>query len=125
MKILAVMTDLFFGVKISDAAKRYGLSMEFLKDRETVLAKLAENPALVIFDLNCTALDPVAVITEMRQNPATQHIPTLGFLSHVQTDLRQRVIDAGCETVLARSAFAQNLPAILELYASADTSSRN
>jgi hypothetical protein len=31
-KILAVMSDLFFSVKISDAAKRVGMPVEFVKE---------------------------------------------------------------------------------------------
>ncbi len=39
-KILAVMTDLFFSAKIHDMAKKLGMSVEFLKDKPTVLEKV-------------------------------------------------------------------------------------
>ena len=38
----------------------------------------------------------------------------VGFVSHVQTELKQRAQEVGCDTVVARSVFAQNLPAILQ-----------
>jgi hypothetical protein len=41
----------------------------------------------------------------------------VGFISHVQTELKQKAQESGCDVVVARSSFAQNLPAILERYA--------
>jgi hypothetical protein len=37
----------------------------------------------------------------------------IGFLSHVQGDLQQKAHEAGCDMVLPRSAFSQNLPQLL------------
>jgi hypothetical protein len=34
----------------------------------------------------------------------------IGFLSHVQGDLKQKAHEVGCDMVLPRSAFSQNLP---------------
>jgi len=107
-KILAVMNDLFFSVKINDAAKRLGMTAEFVKDKTVALEKIKANPPLVIFDLNCATADPLELIR------AAAGIPTIGFVSHVQTDLRQKAIESGCGVVAARSAFAQNLEAMLE-----------
>ena len=47
-KILAVVDDLLFTVKISDAAKRVGLDVEFLKSAKDVVDKAnQENPLLI------------------------------------------------------------------------------
>jgi CheY-like chemotaxis protein len=116
-KILAVMTDLFFSVKISDIAKKLGLSTEFVKDKDTLTTKLAEQPSVVIFDLNYAGVDPVEVIREIKADPAFKRISTIGFVSHVQTDLKLAAQDAGCDMVVARSVFAQNLPLILKRHA--------
>ncbi|MGB7329904.1 MAG: response regulator, partial [Terriglobales bacterium] len=37
----------------------------------------------------------------------------IGFLSHVQGVLKQKAHEAGCDMVLPRSAFSQNLPQLL------------
>jgi CheY-like chemotaxis protein len=108
-KILAVMSDLFFSAKIMDEAKKLGMKATFVKDSAVALEQLQSNPAIAILDLNCASASPLDVIAAARQ----AGIPTVGFLSHVQTDLRQKALDAGCDTVVARSVFAQNLPAIL------------
>jgi len=116
-KILAVMTDLFFAAKINDIAKKLGMSVEFLKDRDTVLEKVKAKPAVVIFDLNYEALDPVAVIKAIKADATTKRVSTIGFVSHVQTELKLSAQDAGCDMVVARSVFASNLPTILKRHA--------
>ena len=49
----------------------------------------------------------------MRADPALAAIPTVGFASHVQTDVIEAARRAGVGEVLARSAFTQRLPEIL------------
>jgi CheY-like chemotaxis protein len=113
-KILAVMSDLFFSVKINDAAKKLGMTAEFVKDNALALEKAKLKPPLIILDLNCDAADPLGLIAAIKGAPDTAEIPLIGFISHVQTQLKQRAQEIGCDTVVARSVFAQNLPAILE-----------
>ena len=115
-KILAVMSDLFFSVKINDAAKKLGMTAEFVKDKTLALEKAKAKPPLIILDLNCDAADPLGLITAIKADPETARIPLVGFISHVQTQLKQQAQELGCDTVVARSVFAQNLPAILEKY---------
>jgi len=110
------MSDLFFSVKINDAAKKLGMTAEFVKDNTLAFEKAKLNPPLIILDLNCDAADPVDLIAKIKADPGTAGIPIVGFVSHVQTELKQRAQDIGCDTVVARSAFAQNLPAILKRY---------
>ena len=37
----------------------------------------------------------------------------IGFLSHLQGDLKAKAVEAGCDIVMPRSAFSQNLPTLL------------
>jgi CheY-like chemotaxis protein len=119
------MTDLFFSVKINDIAKKLGMSVEFLKDKAVVLEKIKAKPAVVIFDLNCEAADPIGIIRLMKGDPATKRISTIGFVSHVQIDLKMTAQESGCDMVMARSVFAQNLPMILKRHATIEVSNRN
>jgi CheY-like chemotaxis protein len=113
-KVLAVMSDLFFSVKINDAAKKLGMTAEFVKDKTLALEKAKSKPPLIILDLNCDAADPLDLIARVKADPETAGIAMIGFVSHVQVELKQKAQAAGCDTVVARSVFAQNLPAILE-----------
>lgn len=124
-KVLAVMTDLFFSVKINDTAKKFGMTVKFVKDKETIEEELKAKPSVVIFDLNYEAVDPVGLIRQIKSNPETKRISTIGFVSHVQTDLKMAAQESGCDMVVARSVFAQNLPTILKRHATIETAPRN
>jgi|SRR5579884_768027 len=116
-KVLAVVEDLLFTVKIADAAKRAGLEAEFLKSDKDVLDKARENPLLIIVDLNCGCVEPIGLISKLKSEPETKPISLIGFLSHVQGELKQKAQEAGANIVMARSAFSQNLQQILKRHA--------
>jgi PleD family two-component response regulator len=116
-RVLAVVTDLFFSVKLADAAKRAGLALEFVKESKDVLAKAKQRPSLIVFDLNFEAAQPLQVISKLKEDAETKGISLLGYLSHVQGELKQQAHDAGCNMVLARSQFSQNMPQIFRRHA--------
>jgi PleD family two-component response regulator len=116
-RVLAVVSDLFFSVKLADAAKRAGLALEFVKESKEVLAKAKERPSLIIFDLNFEAVQPLEVISKLKGDAETKGISLLGYLSHVQGELKQQAHEAGCNMVLARSQFSQNMPQIFRRHA--------
>lgn len=116
-KVLAVTEDLLFTVKIGDAAKRAGLEVEYLKSEKDVLEKAHERPLLIIMDLNCACVDPIRLISKLKSVPETKSISLIGFLSHVQGELKQKAHEAGANVVMARSAFSQNLQQILKRHA--------
>ena len=89
-RIIAVMSDLFFSAKISDAAKKLGMTVEFVKDKAVALEKAKVKPAMVLIDLNCDAADPLDLISQLKADPETKDIATVGFVSHVQTDLMKQ-----------------------------------
>ena len=114
-KILAVVEDLMFTVKIADAAKRAGLDVEFVKSERDVIEKATqEKPLLVILDLNFEAVQPLKLISQMKNDGEMKQISVIGYLSHVQGELKQQAQEAGANIVMARSAFSQNLPQILK-----------
>ena len=119
-KILAVVEDLLFTVKISDAAKRAGLEVEFVKSERDVIDKAAsEKPLLIILDLNFSAVQPLKLISKLKSNGEMKQISLIGYLSHVQGELKQQAQEAGANIVMARSAFSQNLQQILKRHSGA------
>ena len=112
-KVLAVLEDLFFTVKINEAAKRAGMPVQFVKSEKDALDQAALQPSFIILDLNATCVDPLALIAQLKANETTKKLPLIGYVSHVQGELKVQAQDAGCDMVLARSAFSQNLPQIL------------
>src|SRR6266851_2445347 len=113
--ILAVLDDLMFTSKIKTAASQLGVPIAFARSSEGALADMRRNPpSLVILDLNSARVDPLGTIGAMKADPALAAIPTVGFAAHVQTDVIEAARKAGVGEVMARSAFAQRLPEILE-----------
>lgn len=112
--VLAVLNDLMFTAKIQDAAKRAEIGVIFATTESDALGKARQNPALIILDLNTTALDAMQLIRKLKQDEELRGVHLVGFVSHVQTVLRQEAQNEGCDEVIARSAFSQNLPAILK-----------
>jgi CheY-like chemotaxis protein len=113
-RVLAVVEDLLFTVKIADAAKRNGLQAQFVKSEEDAIASATEAPLLVILDLNVNSFNPIHLIGRLKE---IGKAPIIAFVSHVQGELKQQAHDAGADMVMARSAFSTNLPQILKRHA--------
>jgi CheY-like chemotaxis protein len=112
--VLAVLDDLLFTSKIRAAASQLGTTVAFAKSSGAALQEMRERPpSLVILDLNSPRTDPLGTVAAMKHDPALGAIPTVGFVSHVHADLIGRARQAGVDEVLARSAFVEQLPAIL------------
>src|SRR3954452_17321206 len=109
-KIVAVLDDLMFTVKISDAAKRAGVPVEFVKTAEEALRR-ADGAAAMILDLNFA---PPGLIVDMKSGESTRSVPLIGYVSHVQTDVIVQAKQSGCDTVMARSAFVQKLGEMMQ-----------
>jgi CheY-like chemotaxis protein len=112
--ILAILDDLLFTSKIRSTAKQIGAALLVAKSRDAALAEMRANtPSLVIFDLNNPRTDPLGIVASMKGDPTLAGIHTVGFVSHVQTDLMDAARKAGVDNVMARSMFAERLPQIL------------
>ena len=84
------------------------------------LGSVEKTPAAVvreIFDLNFEAVDPLKLIAELKSSAETKSVSLLGYLSHLQSELKVQAQDAGCDMVLARSAFSQNMLMIFKRHA--------
>jgi PleD family two-component response regulator len=113
--ILAVLDDLMFSSKIKTAAAQLGVAVAFARSEDAALAQMRKTPppSLVILDLNNPRTNPLGIVSAMRQDPALASIPTVGYASHVQTDVIDAARQAGLGQVLARSAFTLQLGEIL------------
>jgi PleD family two-component response regulator len=112
--ILAVLDDLMFTSKIRTTAARLGIAVTFARSADAALSEMRKAaPSLVILDLNDTRTNPLGLVSSMKQDPALATIPTVGYASHVQTDVIAAARQAGVGDVLARSAFTQQLAEIL------------
>jgi DNA-binding NarL/FixJ family response regulator len=111
-RVVALMDDLFFQMKLAETAKQLGVEVKVAANGDALMALLENQPKLVIVDLNARS-QPIQAIQKLRL--AGKDIRVVGFLSHVQTELASQALAAGCDEVMPRSSFTQNLAAILSL----------
>jgi hypothetical protein len=74
-----------------------------------------EKPTLLVFDLNNLNAKPMALIPKFKAK-LKKATSIVGFLNHLQGDLKLKAVEAGCDTVMPRSAFSQSLPNLLRRY---------
>ena len=109
-RILAAVEDLLFKSKISETASQLGIEAAFPRNPRKLLEALRESPPdLLVIDLNSARFEPLALLRSVRSDEATRDVSTVGFLSHVQKDLAVAAREAGCDRVVARSAFTKDL----------------
>lgn len=115
-RIFAFIEDLFFMAKIQETARKLNVKVEFVKTDKDLVEKMQQNgeekPSLIIFDLNNNNAKPLTLIPKLKSK-LKKGTSIIGFLSHVQGDLKQKAHEVGCDMVLPRSAFSQNLPQLL------------
>jgi hypothetical protein len=120
--IYLFIEDLFLTAKINEAARKLGVKVAFVKNEKDALADLVsgddENkPSLIVFDLNNANAKPLTTIPKLKTK-LKRSVSIVGFLSHLQGDLKAKAVEAGCDVVMPRAAFSQNLPNLLRRYGS-------
>ena len=111
-RVVALMDDLFFQMKLAETAKQLGVEVKVATNAEALMGLMTSDPKLVIVDLNARS-QPIQAIEKLRL--ARKDVRVVGFLSHVQRELAAQAQAAGCDEVLPRSSFTQNLAAILSI----------
>ncbi|HUS19990.1 MAG TPA: hypothetical protein VMZ25_10095 [Terriglobales bacterium] len=117
-RIFCFIEDLFFLAKIQETSKKLNIKVEFVKTPDTILERAAEDapedekPTLIVFDLNNHNAKPLTLIPKLRSK-LKKATSIIGFVSHIQGDLKLKALEAGCDSVMPRSAFSQNLPNLL------------
>jgi CheY-like chemotaxis protein len=114
-RIFFFIEDLFFLAKIQETSRKLGIKVAFIKAEKDSISKLTESeerPSLIVFDLNNASAKPLTLIPKLRAK-LKKGTSIIGFLSHLQSDLKAKAIEAGCDIVMPRSAFSQNLPNLM------------
>ncbi|HEY5573401.1 MAG TPA: DUF309 domain-containing protein [Anaerolineales bacterium] len=139
--IVGFVADLFFSVRIEEAARRLDYRViwvekaddvapvdleaperqwaEHLQGRGAVLLDDLSRwaPALIIFDLNNDQIPWKEWIELITSVPATRRIPVMCFGSHMDVETMRAAKEAGADVVLARSRFVKELPDLIKKYA--------
>ena len=118
-RIVAVVRDLFFAVRIRDTLRPRGYAVAVAGSAPALAQALAAEPApaLIIVDLSFRGIDPPGLIARLKGDAATRAVPILAFGSHLDHAARDAAKGAGADRVVPNSKLAEDLPALVERYA--------
>jgi DNA-binding NarL/FixJ family response regulator len=109
--------------KIQETARKMNVKVEFVKTEKDLNERMGQNgddkPTLLIFDLNNVSAKPLSIIPKLKLK-LKKATNIIGFVSHVQGELKMKAQEAGCDMVVPRSAFSQNLAQILRRHGAPD-----
>jgi CheY-like chemotaxis protein len=109
-RVVALMDDLFFQMKLAETAKHLGVEVKVATNGDALMSLLEPVPKLLIVDLNARC-QPIQAIERVRAGK--NGLRVVAFLSHVQTELAAQARAAGCDEVMPRSSFTHNLATLL------------
>lgn len=110
---LLLCDDLMFQSRITGTARALGLKLQAVSSAPALL-DLAEKerPAGVILDLANPTLDIDSLLARLSAGATRPFVVAYG--SHVDVETLRRARAAGCQEVLPRSKFVEELPAKLK-----------
>lgn len=111
-----MVDDLFFAARIRETARQVNVEIELIPAAGLDARLVRGAVDAVILDLGVrSALDSLRAL---KTNPGTTSARVIGYASHVATETIAAARAAGCDQVLARSAFTRQLPELLKKLAS-------
>ena len=107
---LLLSDDLIFTSRITGTARAGGLTVRTARSAQELAALAGQRcPTCVLLDLGNPGLDVPELLGKLRT--ACPHMPrVVAYGSHVDAAGLRAARDAGCDIVLPRSAFVEQLP---------------
>jgi hypothetical protein len=102
-RVVVFVPDLLFGSNVVGAVRAAGHDPVLASEVEAIRRELPEADLLIV-DLTAEAAERIGVVAELR---AASEVPTLGFYSHVEADVRAQAQEAGFDLVVPRSRMAR------------------
>ncbi len=123
-RIICFIEDLFVVAKMQEAARKLGIKVQFAKAEKETIAAITDapegdRPSLIVFDLNNASAKPLTLIPKLKAK-LKRSTSIIGFLQHIQGDLKLKATEAGCDSVMPKAAFSQNLPNLLRRHGFAE-----
>lgn len=104
---LVLCDDMIFTSKIVGTARAHGLGMRSVATVARLFEQLDESVCGVVLDLHNPSLQIAETMMELRNQ--SHQLYVVGFGSHVDTATLQAARQAGCNLVLPRSKFVEDL----------------
>jgi CheY-like chemotaxis protein len=112
--ILALVTDLFFTLKIGDTAKSVGLPIHFAGSTEEFLDSFRKTrPALVIADLTLDGVDLAALFEALAADAHRFSVPIIGYTTHADWK-RTGPLHGRCTKVVTKDTLSRSLAELMQ-----------
>ena len=116
MRLLFYTTDLVFSSRVRAAALQLGYSVDLLSDEDELLRLAARgSPAVVCIDLETPGVDVGKVVGELNAQES-QPTAIIAYAPHVHQARLAAARDAGCDEVLSRGKFHNQVEQVLTRY---------
>jgi CheY-like chemotaxis protein len=112
--ILALVTDLFFTLKIGDTAKAIGLPIQFAGSAEEFLKKFRQTrPALIVADLTLDGAEVATLFEQLRMEAHQATVPILGYTTHADWK-RTGPLHGRCTKVVTKDTLSRSLAELMQ-----------
>lgn len=112
-RIALLCPDLLFGSRVEGGLKVAGHDVNRFDTEDRVRVAAAFHDLLVV-DLTSADIDGPALVQSMREKGELEAIPTLGFYSHVDQEMRARAEKSGFSRVVPRSRMAREMGKLVD-----------
>ena len=107
--LVAVISDLMFQSRVRAPAGALGYDVRVADSAAAVRDALAADARLVVLDLHVSGIDWRDAVAAAKEHG----VPVLAFGRHTEAALLREARAAGCDRVVPRSQFAEELTAML------------
>lgn len=111
---LVLYERLLPGTQIVNRLQDLGYRVQTIHAAETLIAVAEkEKPLLVFADLESTKSKIIEIIAQLKQHPATKHLPVVAFASEEKAELTAAAQTAGA-IITGEAALLHHLPRVLD-----------
>lgn len=116
MRALFLTTDLMFSSSVYGAAQRVNRELQIVSTCEALQQQAAKQDAgLVILDLSFAGIDLATLVSQLREALADR-AKIIAYGPHVNTAMLAAAQEAGCDEVLVRGEFNNQMDRLLVSY---------
>ena len=113
--ILVVEDNLINQKIVTALLRKSGYEVEVAGDGQQALDILARRPfPLILMDVQMPVLDGLETTRRIRSTPGLSHIPIIAMTAHAMTGDRERCLEAGMNTYLAKPVDHAHLISVIE-----------
>lgn len=113
MKVVLLSSDLMVVSRVEGAAAQTGAKIRAASNAAAAIEFCSDEQVdVLIVDLSMPALDPTALVTQLRAD-ASHSVRVVAFGPHVHEERLAAAREAGCDTVMSRGQFFSQTNAIL------------